>query len=306
MTNFKLMQRASCLFEEGVPFVTATVVRAEKPTSAKPGDLALVMEDGTVEGFVGGECAQSSLRLQALESLRLKSSRTLVISPAKEVDLQPRSGEVHVINHCLSGGTLEILLEPVVPKPLLVVIGISPIAQALCELASAVGFSILSNPNLEQFPKNTEALVVASHGMDEERWIKKAFDSSIHYVALVASRKRAASVVSSMGLTESERSRLHSPAGLDIKAKTPNEVAISILAEVIASRESGEDVIPAVSDDLSTTEGVTAVDHVCGMKVAASETTLHLDWNSTRYYFCGSGCKAAFESNPLNFVSEHQ
>ena len=244
--NPEIESRAAALRQERVPFVHARVVRAERPTSAKPGDQAVVLPDGSIEGFVGGACAESTVRAQSLSLLDSGEPLLLRISPSAPADGVPGAapaaddppGTLSVVNHCLSGGTLEIFLEPVVPAPVVAVHGESPIAAALVSLADGVGFhgarGAVAPPMGE--PDGPAAVVVASHGRDEEHIIEAAVRAGVPYVGLVASRKRGDAVLASLDLDEGQRASVHTPAGLDIGARTPREVALSILAEIIASR----------------------------------------------------------------------
>ena len=244
--NPEIESRAAALRQERVPFVHARVVRAERPTSAKPGDQAVVLPDGSIEGFVGGACAESTVRAQSLSLLDSGDPLLLRISPegppsgagetASAADDPP--GTLSVVNHCLSGGTLEIFLEPVVPAPVVAVYGESPIAAALVSLADGVGFRGVRGADAPAVggSDGPAAVVVASHGRDEERAIEAAVRAGVPYVGLVASRKRGDAVLASLDLDEGQRASVHTPAGLDIGARTPREVALSILAEVIALR----------------------------------------------------------------------
>ena len=139
MSTQALHERAESLRAHRVPFVHARVVLAERPTSAKPGDEALVTADGAIDGFVGGQCAESTVRSQALSLLSSGDSMLLRIAPNPEAD-QPGKTVVH--NPCLSGGTLEIFLEPVLPLPLVAVLGDSPIARAMSDVATALGYEV--------------------------------------------------------------------------------------------------------------------------------------------------------------------
>ena len=175
-----------------VPFVLAKVVLAERPTSAKPGDVALVLADGTMDGFVGGSCAESTVRAQALALLDAPGSLLLRITPQPEAE-QP--GKLVVHNPCLSGGTLEIFLEAVVPAPLVVVVGDTPIARALTSLGERLGYHMTTFSGT--IPGDTAALVVASHGRDEEQALLAALRADVAYVGLIASRKRGEAMVAS-------------------------------------------------------------------------------------------------------------
>ena len=217
-----IADRAAVLRREGLPFVHATVVLADRPTSAKPGDEALVFADGTIEGFVGGTCAESTVRAQSLalldsgEPLLLRITASPEPAPASP-PLPGTSARLSVHNPCLSGGTLEIFLEPVVPAPLLVVHGDSPIADALTRLAGELGYQVAAGPAGDS--RRAAAVVCASHGRDEEDVLTDALAAGVEYVGLVASRKRGEGVVASLDVDEAARARVHTPAGLDIGAE---------------------------------------------------------------------------------------
>ena len=265
---------------------------AERPTSAKPGDEAMILADGTIEGFVGGTCAESTVRAQALGLLDSGESLLLRICPTPE---EPKPGMTVVHNPCLSGGTLEIFLEPALPAPSVVVVGDTPIAAALRALAGPSATRSLVDINRP----GVSAVVVASHGRDEEEALTGALRAGVPYVGLVASRKRGESVLASLDVCGSIKGRVHTPAGLDIGARSPEEVALSILAEIVSlrPRPSGRPV--------GSTDGpppTTAVDPVCGMSVATVESSLHLDHDGTRHWFCGSGCLRAFAADPAPYL----
>jgi xanthine dehydrogenase accessory factor len=293
-------------------FVSATVVRAERPTSAKPGDCALVLDDGTLVGFVGGDCAAATVRAHALSALASAEPVLLRISPAGETtgastpstpSTPSTGGTVTVHNPCLSGGTLELFLEPVVPPPLIVVHGTAPIAVACSGLAERLGYTVTPWTGTA-LPADASAVVVASHGRDELAALTAAVRAGTPYIGLVASRRRGAAVVAALDLDDADRARIHTPAGIDIGARSPGEVALSILAEIVASwprpdrQDVQEDGVPS-SPGASTTS---AVDPVCGMTVAALDTSPHAEVEGVRYWFCGSGCQRAFVAGPSGFV----
>jgi xanthine dehydrogenase accessory factor len=275
--------RAAELRTRRVPFVAATVVRAERPTSAKPGDTALVLADGTIVGFVGGECAETSVQVQALSALATGEPVLLRITPDASEAHDP--GAVTVHNPCLSGGSLDIFLEPSVPAPLVVVHGDAPIARALADLAGHVGWVA----GVEA-AADASAVVVASHGRDEASALVDAVRAGVPYVGLVASRRRGAAVVAALDLSDEERAAIRTPAGIDIGARTPEEVALSILAEIVSVRPRPAPHTPPAVEGAATT----AIDPICGMTVAAVEGSLHVDVDGTRVWFCGSGCRDAF------------
>jgi xanthine dehydrogenase accessory factor len=235
----RLANRAAALEAERQPYVQAVVVRAARPASVQVGATALVLKDGTIEGFVGGHCAEPSVRLHALRVLETGEALLLRIEPGAG-DEAAADGAITVHNPCISGGALEIFLEPRLPKPRLHVIGNTPIAHALAELGRTLGYLIAAgeDPNADD-----AALIVASHGRDEEPALTAALDQDVPYIGLVASRKRGAAVVAGLDVADEYRARVHTPAGLDIGARTPEEIALSILAEIVATRR--RTVIPA-------------------------------------------------------------
>jgi xanthine dehydrogenase accessory factor len=212
------------------PFVLATVVRAERPTSAKPGDRALVLPDGTMEGFVGGECAESTVRSHGLRLLASGESTLLRITPTEPSETVTE-GLVTVGNPCLSGGTLEIFLEAMFPPKLVHVHGDGPVAHALVEVGRASGHDV--QLAAAEVPDDLAALIIASHGHGEEPLLEKALRADVPYVGLVASRRRGTAVLASLDVTDEQRARVHTPAGLDIGARTPAEIALSIYAELV-------------------------------------------------------------------------
>jgi xanthine dehydrogenase accessory factor len=235
-----LAERARQLQEARHAFVTATVVRAQSPTSARPGDVALVLADGTIEGFVGGVCAESSVRLHGLRVMETGEPLLLRLVPDAGGDEPVVDGAVTAHNPCHSGGTVEIFLDPSLPPPRVVVVGDAPVAQALRELAPHVGLEAAAPADgAISISGEDLALVVASHGRDEEPALVAALTEGVPYVGLVASERRGAAVRASLDVADELRDRLHTPAGVQIGARTPSEIALSILAEIVQERRSG-------------------------------------------------------------------
>jgi xanthine dehydrogenase accessory factor len=227
-------ERERALEAARAPFVEATVVRVQRPTSVRPGDSALVLADGTIEGFVGGICAEESVRLHALRVLETGEPLLLRLTPEPgEGEERPQDGAVTAHNPCLSGGGLEIFLRPRLPVPRLAVVGEAPVARALAEFGRTLGFEVCSEPG-----DDLAALVVASHGRDEEAALGAALQDGVPYVGLVASARRGAAVRAALDVPDPLRARLHSPAGLAIGARTAQEIALSILAEIVAERRA--------------------------------------------------------------------
>jgi xanthine dehydrogenase accessory factor len=277
-------RRADELAAAREPFVTALVVRAQRPSSVTAGDCGLVRADGSIEGFVGGACAETSVRLHALRALETGEPLVLRIVPG-DSEAPAEEGAVTVQNPCLSGGALEIFLEPSLPAPRVGVVGDTPIALALVALGDRLGYDV----GIDESDDDV-AVVVASHGRGEEDALERALRLGVAYVGLVASRKRGAAVVEELrtrgSLDEADIARIHTPAGLDIGARTPEEIALSIMAEIVSVRHAR-----------ATVPTTTAIDPVCGMEVVAAEPSLHLEHDGRTVWFCREECKLAFEAD---------
>lgn len=279
-----------------LPFVHATVVRAQCPTSAHPGDAALVLGDGSFEGFVGGQCAEGSVRAASLGVLESGEALLLRILPEGEAPFPDTPGARTVVNPCLSGGALEIFLEPLLPAPLLAVVGTSPIAAAVAALAGPLGFAVTRDGEGPASPEGATAVVVSSHGRFEEESIRAALDAGVGLIGLVASHKRGAAVLDGLGLSAAERARVRTPIGVEIGATTAEEIALSIMAEVVrAVRVEG--LTSAGSTGAASAAPVAAiqtVDPVCGMTVVIGPDTPHLTVEGREHWFCCTGCRDSF------------
>ena len=249
--------RAAALAAEGVPFVEATVVRAQRPTSVRPGDTALVLLDGTIDGFVGGTCAEESVRLYSARVLRSGEPLLLRILPGEagepgepaRADGAAEEGAVTVANPCLSGGGLEVFLQPRLPAPRVLVTGDTPVARALVALGAPLGYEVVA-VETPTWSDRDLALVVASHGRDETDVLTAALHAGVPYVGLVASKRRGAAVAAALDVTDEQRARMRTPAGLALGARAPEEVALAILAEVVATRRA----VTPPSEQVATVE----------------------------------------------------
>jgi xanthine dehydrogenase accessory factor len=280
MRRSDLGRRADDLAAAREPFVTALVVRAQRPSSVAAGDSALVLADGTIEGFVGGACAETSVRLHALRVLETGEPLVLRIVPDEE-GREPEEGAVTVSNPCLSGGALEIYLEPRLPAPRVGVVGDTPIAHALVALGERLGYEVGERGD------DDIALVVASHGRDEEESLEGALRAGVPYVGLVASRRRGAAVLAELRDRGEDVARIRTPAGLDIGARTAEEIALSILAEIVSVQRS-QHTLPSHS---------TAIDPVCGMEVTAAAPSPHVERDGRTVWFCSEACREQFEAD---------
>jgi xanthine dehydrogenase accessory factor len=315
----QLIQRGGELAREGEPFVTATVVRVQHPTSVTPGSTALVRPDGTIEGFVGGVCAQHSVRLYSLEAIRTGEPLLLRIVPdPDEIDpdaapidsgheLAREEGAVTVRNPCLSGGAIEVFLEPTLSAPRLLAAGESPIVTALTRLGPEVGFDVVvSDGRRDQLTPAAGdfALVVSAHGRDELGVLRAGLELGIPYVGLVASPRRGRAVLDELrqdGVSQDQIDLIDTPAGLEIGALEPGEVALSILARIIAVRRAdGVDLAARAASSTATganahAEPLTAVDPICGMTVVVVPGTPSAQRDGETTYFCCDGCRRSFE-----------
>jgi xanthine dehydrogenase accessory factor len=274
------LAEAGRLAAEGKPFALATVVNVERPASARRGDHAVVTPDGTLRGWVGGACTEPTVVREALAALADGEARL-----------------VRVEGGCASEGTIEVLVEPQLPQPLLAVIGESPAARTLTDLAQTIGWRVSNELG------GADAVVVASMGQGDENALEVALAGEAGYVGLVASAKRGSSVLAdlrSRGLDEEALARIRCPAGLDLGPSSQEEIAVAILAELVAWRHtrphSTEDLVEAV-------EPIEAIDPVCGMTIAvagARETAVHEDHT---YYFCGAHCRKRFEADPARYLT---
>ncbi len=293
-----ISERAQQLLAARTPFVHATVVRAQPPTSAYPGDEAILLADGTIEGFVGGQCAQNSVRKAALGALQAGESVLLRVLPDGDVHFPEAPGACVVVNPCLSGGSLEIFLAPQLPAPLIEIHGATPIGDALAQLCEVLGYDVRRDTDLADATAPATAIVIASHGGPEAEIIRAALDNGVGYIGLVASKVRGASILNELELCETERARVHTPVGLPIGAKTPAEIAVSIAAELVAGiRGAGG---PSLSRAFALPDSPPeAVDPVCGMTVTVGPATDHLQLAGADYWFCGPGCRTAFANRPV-------
>jgi xanthine dehydrogenase accessory factor len=294
-TPMNLSERAAQLVRARTPFVHATVVRAQQPTSAHAGDEAILLSDGTIEGFVGGDCAQNSVRKAALGALQAGESVLLRVLPDGDVHFPEAPGASVVVNPCLSGGALEIFLAPQVPAPLVRVYGNTPIADALVELCGTLGYDARRVEAVDGAElAEATAVVIANLGGSEAEMIAAALEARVGYIGLVASRVRGASVLDALALSDADRARVHTPVGLPIGAKTPAEIAVSIIAEVIAAiRVEG---LSATDRPFVTVPGQ-VTDPVCGMTVVIGASTPQLALAGEDYWFCSAGCRAAFAAS---------
>jgi xanthine dehydrogenase accessory factor len=270
-----VLVEAGRLAEAGEPFVLATVVGVERPSSARVGDRALVTADGELRGWVGGACTEP-------EVVRLALTALSTGAPKRE----------RIESRCASEGAVEVLIEPQLGAFVLAVVGEAPAARALRELAAVLGWRTTQSIDA------SDAVVIASMGRDDEAALETALASSAGYVGLVASAKRAVTLTADLrdrGVEEEALARVRSPAGLDLGPSSQEEIAVAILAELIAWRHT--------SGSLPGVPSTEAVDLVCGMTVLVDGTSETAEYEGVTFYFCGAHCRKRFEVNPARFVA---
>ena len=314
----QFLSKASELLANHESFAIAVVVRYEAPISGKPGNKAIIFADGKIWGWIGGGCAQPVVVKEALKALRDGQPRLIRISPSSP----PEQGIVDYTMTCHSGGTLDIYIEPVLPKPHILILGRSPVAVALARLSKAINYAVsIAAPQAERerFPDcdHVQAdldlsqikitpqtfVVVSTQGQHDEEALENALGSEASYVAFVASKVKAAKILDYLkerGLSSTRLGGLKAPAGLDIHASSPEEIAVSILAEIIQENRSGtakqkREVERAVARQ-------EAKDPICGMMVDIGKARHKSEFRGNAFYFCCAGCKQKFDKQPEQYV----
>ncbi len=335
MPGRTLFRRQAELETAGAVFATATVVAVHRPTSAKPGSRGIIHPDGTIEGWVGGSCAQPVVVREALRALQDGQPRLLRLAKDMAAEGRRADGIVELVMSCHSGGTLEIYVEPHLPAPSLWIAGITPIAAAIASLGAATGWRVSvfdpvadpeAFPGVERVsqdaglrildPDLSPYAVVATQGIwDEEAVGRLLSRDRVSYVGLIASPTRAAVLkgwLRDEGIPEDRVAALRAPAGLDLGAETPEEVALSVLAELVSVRHGkaafvampGPATIAGVAEPAAepATDDIVLVDPVCGMTVDRANARHLAEHEGIVYAFCRMGCRTAFIREPEAYL----
>ncbi|TMB77267.1 MAG: YHS domain-containing protein [Chloroflexi bacterium] len=281
----------------GTPCALATVVRCGAPTSAQPGDKAVITADGRLRGWIGGSCSEPVVRREALRALAEGAPQLIHIVGGDEVKHSRKRGELMIATTCPSGGSLDIFIEPRLPKPLLLVFGDSPAAGSLSRLAELTGFrarivSQAEMATLEVGPGEGYA-VVATMGHYDEDALETALGHPDLDVSLIASTRRAAAVRDELlrrGIDEHTIARIRTPAG-KVRGGSQEEIALLALAEVVMARRK-HGAKPAAVDPSPVTF---VTDLVCGMTVDPLTSPYKVVDSDQTYWFCSAGCQASFE-----------
>ena len=320
--DVSVLAEAVELTEQRVPYVLATVVWRRGPSSGRQGSKAVVLADGTVRGWLGGACAEPSVVRHARQCLETGQPALLFLGQSDELDGRSQEGVSPIAMACESEGALEVYLEPHRPEPQVVVVGRSPAVDALAEMAMAVGWQATvlddgGNPDEHVRPDivrakldlaglgidGATAVVVATQGHYDDLALEAALASESGYVGLIASPKRAATVLDHLrgrGVAGADLDRVQAPAGLDLGAVANAEIAVAVMADLVARRAKGELVATGSGQAPPRAE---AVDPVCGMTVLVDDAKYHTVHDGADYWFCAPGCLRAFESHPAAYAT---
>lgn len=317
----EFLREAAEMRSRGESFAVAVVVRFEAPISGKPGDKAIIRQDGTMWGWIGGGCAQPAVVKEALKALEDGNPRLIRISPNRDPDSE--AGIVDYTMTCHSGGTLDIFIEPVLPKPQVVIFGRSAVAQALARLAKAIDYAVTvvaPGATRQHFPAADAIVqelslrpvrmapqpyvVVSTQGEYDEEALELAAGVESPYVAFVASKIKAQKLFDGLrekGVPLERLSRVQAPAGLEIGAVSPEEIAVSILAEIV--RVARSNARPAEAAKQAAPPEVAPRDPVCGMTVEAGTAKHKSEYQGSTFYFCCPHCKRAFDKEPEKYLA---
>jgi len=314
----QFLSKAEELVRDGQSFAIAVVVRYQAPISGKPGNKAIVFPDGKMWGWIGGGCAEPVVVKEALKALADGQPRLIRISPSSS----PEEGIVDYTMTCHSGGTLDIYIEPVGPKPHILILGRSPVAKTLARLGKAIGYAVSvaargadreSFPDIDSMQAELDLsqfkiapqtfIVVSTQGEGDEEALEKALLTNATYVAFVSSKVKAGKILDYLkeqGVAIDRLSQVRAPAGLDIRAASPEEIAVSVLAEIIqvngtrAAAQKAQTQSPVLSEE--------AKDPICGMLVDMSGAKYKSEFRGNSFYFCCSGCKQKFDLQPEKYA----
>ncbi len=304
MDGWQILEQAADLARRGESFALATVVWRQGPSSSQPSSRAIITAGGELHGWIGGACAEPAVIRAALDVLTTGTAQLLLLgSPDQFGDTVPEGMAVVPVS-CQSDGALEVYIEPVLPVPHLVVIGRSPMARTLADLARALGWraDLIDGAEFASTDASERSMVVvATQGHNDEAVVERAAAARPAYLGLVGSAKRGAAVLgylSDRGVPQDQLDRVRVPAGLDLGRTTHPEIAVAILAELVQLRAAGAIDVTGVPAPAVLAE---ATDPVCGMTVSAGPDGLPFEQDGVTYYFCSAGCRRAFERDPAAY-----
>jgi xanthine dehydrogenase accessory factor len=315
MDGWAVMTEAAELARRGEPFALATVVWRQGPSSSQQGSRAIITVGGELRGWIGGACAEPAVIREAQRVISSGQAELLLLGSPDQFGGAVPEGMLVVPISCSSEGALEVYIEPVVPVPHLVVVGHSPMARTLADLALALGWrtDLIDGPDFSTADAGAHSMiVVASQGHNDEGLVERAAAARPAYLGLVGSHKRGAAVLGYLadrGVPKDQLDRVKVPAGLDLGKTTHPEIAVAILAELVQLRAAGK--LSGVGSGAgrrpagtrrASAPSAEATDPVCDMTVAAGPDGMPLDHDGVTYYFCCAGCRQAFERDPAAYV----
>jgi len=304
--SWSVIEQAAELAKNGEEFALATVVWRQGPSSGHQGSRAIVTTSGEVRGWIGGACAEPVVIREAQAAIRDREPRLLLLGLPGHFGSVP-DGMTFIPISCQSEGAMEVYIEPVLATPHLVVVGRSPMAHTLCDLAVALGWRAELVDAAEFTADDVDAsavVVVATQGHGDEEAIGTAATAQPAYVGLVASRKRGEAVLGYLadrGVSPEVLDRVRVPVGLDLGHTSHREIAVAVLAELVQLRVAGA-FAPKRAVAPPPAMAATVIDAVCGMTVAADRTSHPLERGGVTYYFCSVGCRDAFEKDPAAYL----
>jgi len=316
------------LKKKNEPFAIAMVIRREAPSSGKVGDKAVINKYGEIIGWVGGGCVKGIIVKEAEDAMKTGKARLVTIGNSLTPSKQ--EGVMEYKMTCQSEGSVEIFIEPILPQPHLLVIGKSAIAKALVKMARLSGYRItgvaqdanlitfekvdelITQVNLSQVKTTTATfIVVVTQGEGDEKALTEALQKEYAYLGFVASKKKMISIkeyLESSGIDKNKIDSIISPAGIDINAKKPEEVAISILAQIIQI-QNGTDAPPkfekfeATKDDGGKSPSY-YINPVCGVPIDMNNPKHIVEYKGEKVYFCCDGCKVKFDAEPEKYMKK--
>ena len=281
------------------PFVLATVVAYKSPQSARLGSKAIIKSDGSSTGWVGGGCVQPIVLREAISALQTGQPKLLSISPDDPRD--DWEGVESFRMTCEGGGSLEIYLEPFLPKPQLLIVGNSPVAETLAQLGALLDFKVLvagtDFSSVKDQIDESSYVVVATMGNRDEEALLAVIGTRPKYLGLVASRKKSEALfeyVRTTGTTDEDLAVVTCPAGLEIGSETLPEIALSVAAEITRIRRMSAEQPQPVA---------TAIDPICGMTVDVENAKYSSTVDGEAIYFCCLRCKETFDRPQISQIT---
>jgi xanthine dehydrogenase accessory factor len=310
LAGWDVLERAQELSRRGEEFALATVVWRSGPSSGQPSARALITASGELHGWIGGACAEPVVVREAQRVIAERRPKLLALGAADQFGTLPE-GMVAIAISCQSEGALQVYIEPVIPAPHLTIVGRSPMAHTLADLATALGWraTVHDGPSFTSAEVNPRSIViVATQGHGDEEALEAAVAAFPAFVGLVASRKRGEAVLGALadrGVPRNLLDRVRVPVGIDLGHTTHREIAVAILAELVKLRAAGE-LHAQARTSLPVVEKAQAVDPVCGMTVPADKSSRPFEHDGVTYYFCSPGCRRAFQRDPAAYLSAQE